>query len=96
MDYRLAFFMYMGLPHGRILLENNAELFNEFLLSCRRTKSCCALCNQWRQQYGKEYADSGFSNILNREDDEVVKKNLGSMITLSRTGPSWMNCTPHL
>lgn len=51
---RHAFLMYLGLPHGRVLLENNAALFRDFLISCRRTKSFCALCNQWKKEYGTD------------------------------------------
>jgi ankyrin repeat protein len=55
---RHAFLMHLGLPHGKVLLDNNAELFRDFLVSCRRTKSFCALCNQWKQKYGTRYGDN--------------------------------------
>jgi len=62
---RHAFLMYMGVPHGQALLENDASLFQEFLISCRRTKTFCALCNKWRKEYGYKYANEDFSlNML--------------------------------
>lgn len=51
---------FLGLPHGKKLLENNAALFQEFLVSCRRTKTFCALCNKWRKEFGTEYKDESF------------------------------------
>ena len=53
--------MYMGLPHGPVLLENNATLFKDFLLSCRRTKTFCYLYNQWRNKFGSAFVDEHFS-----------------------------------
>ena len=65
---RHAFLMYMGLPHGPTLLQNDGELFREFFVSHRKTKSFCAMCNQWSNRFGRKYADP-----LNRIiDDEIV------------------------
>jgi FOG: Ankyrin repeat len=69
---RHAFLTYLGLPHGKVLLENNAELFRDFLVSCRRTKSFCALCNQWKQTYGTNYReDYDFMEASNNENAKV-------------------------
>lgn len=69
---RHAFLMSKGLPHGRMLLENDAALFQEFLIACRRSKSFCALCNKWREKYGQQYMDLHYEEISNevqRRDD---------------------------
>lgn len=61
---RHAFLMSRGLPHGKLLLENDALLFKEFLYSCRRLKSFCALCNQWKEKYGlNNYHDEHYLEI---------------------------------
>lgn len=80
LQQRHAFLMFMGLPHGKVLLENNATLFKEFIVSCRRTKTFCALCNQWRQKYGSQYKDHDLSKLIidRRGEDE---QNIGSIIT---------------
>mmetsp|Transcript_51231 Transcript_51231/g.52194 ORF Transcript_51231/g.52194 Transcript_51231/m.52194 type:complete len:628 (-) Transcript_51231:210-2093(-) len=53
---RHAFLVYNNLPHGLSLLRREEEKDNisirlhDFLLSCRKTKQFCALCNQWRKE----------------------------------------------
>ncbi|CAJ1930380.1 unnamed protein product [Cylindrotheca closterium] len=42
-----AFLVYKGLPHGLELILDQTR-FQQFLLSSRKTKRFCALCNQWR------------------------------------------------
>jgi ankyrin repeat protein len=67
--------MHLGLPHGPVLLENNAKLFQEFLLACRKSKMFAALCNEWRHKFGTQYADLeyvGISNECNYEDNHIV------------------------
>lgn len=67
---RHAFLMHMKLPHGPILLKDRGKLLREFLVSSRRTKQFCALCNTWRRTYGyytsdepgKEKLDGGESS----------------------------------
>ena len=49
---RHAFLQHVKLPHGSRLLEDNGKLCQEFLVSSRRTKQFCALCNSWRREYG--------------------------------------------
>ena len=49
---RHAFLQHVQLPHGPKLLEDNGKLCQEFLVSSRRTKQFCALCNSWRRNYG--------------------------------------------
>ncbi len=71
----------MGLPHGKILLDDDAKLFSEFLISCRRTKAFSALCNQWRQKYSKDHADTFFNNLLSQSDDGGASQDPASMIT---------------
>jgi len=72
---RHAFLMYIGVPHGQALLENDASLFQDFLISCRRTKTFCALCNKWRKEYGDKYVDEEFSlNVLEEEKGSRVNK----------------------
>ena len=66
-----AFLVYMDLPHGLpLLVEKNKEMngrrgrdrattrWHDFLLSCRRTKQFCALCNQWQSEKDKESGDA--------------------------------------
>ena len=72
---RHAFLMSKGLPHGKVLLENDAELFKEFLIACRRSKSFCALCNQWKAKYGGssstgKYRDLHYGEITDDLDDD--------------------------
>ena len=63
--------MSKGLPHGKVLLENDALLFKEFLYSCRRLKSFCALCNQWKEIYGlNNYHDEHYLEIDGRPKEE--------------------------
>ena len=81
-----AFLVHMGLPHGKILLQNNATLFQDFLISCRRSKSFCALCNQWMKEYGitNKYVDEYYKQIsreYNGENDNEAKNHDNSMIT---------------
>lgn len=58
-----AFLVYMGLPHGLPLMQKKDETnidprrrgrtttrWQDFMLSCRRTKQFCALCNQWQTE----------------------------------------------
>ena len=59
-----AFLVYADLPHGlSLFVKSNKRKYggplgkdrattrwHEFLLSCRRTKQFCALCNQWRKE----------------------------------------------
>jgi len=66
-----AFLMHMGLPHGKALLDNDAELFRDFLLSCRRTNTFAALCNEWRRAYGK-CEDEGYQHLLMEEGIEII------------------------
>mmetsp|Transcript_6999 Transcript_6999/g.14897 ORF Transcript_6999/g.14897 Transcript_6999/m.14897 type:complete len:597 (+) Transcript_6999:66-1856(+) len=71
-----AFLVYMDLPHGLSLLIRNDDDDNsrrggkrtktrwqDFLISCRRTKQFCALCNQWQrekeQKLGKSHVTHG-------------------------------------
>ena len=54
---RHAFLVFQGLPHGPELLqetESGKSMWHEFLISCRRTKQFCALCNTWKQRYGTQ------------------------------------------
>jgi len=76
-----AFLMHMGLPHGSTLLENDATLFKDFLLSCRRTKTFCALCNQWRRKYANQYEnvdyiqmmkEDGLLAVQDDDDDKLI------------------------
>mmetsp|Transcript_701 Transcript_701/g.1467 ORF Transcript_701/g.1467 Transcript_701/m.1467 type:complete len:578 (+) Transcript_701:127-1860(+) len=60
-----AFLVYMDLPHGLPLLDKKDDIGNgsrrrgkgtatrwhDFLISCRRTKQFCALCNEWRREH---------------------------------------------
>lgn len=66
-----AFLVYMDLPHGRSLFAKGEEmniigprgkhrtttLWHDFLISCRRTKQFCALCNQWQREKEKKIGD---------------------------------------
>jgi len=75
---RHAFLMHLGLPHGPVLLENNAQLFQEFLLACRKSKLFAALCNDWKQKFGTQYADPDYlhiSNECNYNDNIVITSN---------------------
>lgn len=52
---RHAFLIYQGLPHGMELLQQSQSLSNrtmleDFLVSSRRAKQFCALCNSWKRQ----------------------------------------------
>ena len=60
-----AFLVYMDLPHGLQLLRTKEKIntgsrsrtktqWQDFLLSCRRTKQFCALCNQWQKEKAEE------------------------------------------
>lgn len=67
-----AFLVYMDLPHGLPLLakkrdnKNGAKAgrnrattrWHDFLLSCRRTKQFCALCNEWQREKENSGDDS--------------------------------------
>lgn len=48
---RHAFLVHQGLPHGSQLLQQSESSgktrLEDFLVSCRRTKQFCALCNEW-------------------------------------------------
>ena len=90
-----AFLMYMDLPHGPALLENDASLFQDFLISCRRTKSFCALCNKWRKQYDyKDFDDDSTRNVMGEldiprdgnEDDTVTPKQVDAFESLFLRG----------
>jgi hypothetical protein len=74
---RHAFLISQGLPHGSILLQNNGELFQEFLISCRRTKTFCVLCNTWRKKYGRMFADVDYEHILNSSGSQSETKMMG-------------------
>ncbi len=78
---RHAFLMAEGLPHGNILLENDAALFKEFLISCRRLKSFTALCNQWRKIYGRIYVDDTFDELLKEAGNGYYGESSMSPIT---------------
>jgi ankyrin repeat protein len=65
---RHAFLMHMGLPHGPTLLQNEGELFREFFLSHRKTKSFCAMCNKWSNRFGRKCLDL----YHKKREDEVV------------------------
>jgi ankyrin repeat protein len=45
---RHAFLIYHGLPHGPVLMEEDASKWKEFLMACRSTKHFAALCQQWK------------------------------------------------
>lgn len=50
---RHAFLVYHNLPHGRQLLDeiqSGKIRWHDFLISCRRTKQLCSLCNSWRRR----------------------------------------------
>lgn len=92
---RHAFLMYMGLPHGPALLENDASLFQDFLISCRRTTTFCALCNKWRKEYGYIYFDDdSIRNMMGKldipgdgnEDVTVTTKQVDAFDTLFLRG----------
>ena len=61
-----AFLVYMDLPHGLpLLVEKTANKkgrsttrWQEFMLSCRRTKQFCALCNEWQREKEEKSNDS--------------------------------------
>lgn len=75
---RHAFLMHLGLPHGSVLLENNAQLFQEFLVSCRKSKMFASLCNDWRQKFGIQYADPKYLRLENEcsyEENHVITSN---------------------
>lgn len=71
-----AFLVYMDLPHGLPLLVENKERKNngprgrdraatrwhDFLISCRRTKQFCALCNQWQREKEQKSGDTPTSH----------------------------------
>jgi len=63
---RHAFLRHMKLPHGSVLLQDNGRLLKEFLVSSRRTKNFCALCNTWRRKFGyyydNDYHDESYSS----------------------------------
>ena len=42
-----AFLMYVGLPHGEELLQDDARCLKELLSACRSLKMFGALCNRW-------------------------------------------------
>ena len=42
-----AFLMYVGLPHGEELLQDDARRLKELLSACRSLKMFGALCNRW-------------------------------------------------
>jgi ankyrin repeat protein len=48
---RHAFLVYKGLPHGMELLQHKSTstMLEDFLISCRRTKQFCSLCNCWKR-----------------------------------------------
>ena len=61
-----AFLVYMDLPHGLPLLmeKKNTDSarrgetrWHDFLISCRRTKQFCALCNQWQNEKEQKSRD---------------------------------------
>ena len=60
---RHAFLMSKGLPHGKVLLDNDAVLFKEFMYACRRSKSFAVLCNQWKEKYGQSFTDKHYQEI---------------------------------
>mmetsp|Transcript_17841 Transcript_17841/g.20612 ORF Transcript_17841/g.20612 Transcript_17841/m.20612 type:complete len:568 (-) Transcript_17841:88-1791(-) len=72
---RHAFLMAEGLPHGNFLLDDDAALFKEFLISCRRLKSFCALCNQWKRKYHDNYADKVYSSISDTSTGRRIDEN---------------------
>ena len=55
---RHAFLVYNNLPHGLQLFDdpdmdiNGSNKWNSFLLSCRKPKQFCALCNTWKAASG--------------------------------------------
>lgn len=65
---RHAFLIHLGLPHGPILLRDDALLFQEFLLACRKPNLFAALCNDWKRKYGVEYADPEYMKINAKHD----------------------------
>ncbi len=69
---RHAFLISKGLPHGEMLLQNDAKLFKEFLISCRRLKSFCALCNKWKKKYGSTHVDLQYEKITKEEDERIA------------------------
>ena len=78
---RHAFLVSKGLPHGEMLLQNDAELFRDFLISCRRLKSFCALCNQWKKKYGTSHVDLQYQRITIEEEEIMLDSSTTSQDT---------------
>jgi len=69
---RHAFLVYQNLTHGSSLLRRedaDSNLpFRDFLVSCRKTKRFCALCNKWRkEQGGRNHVTSDIEQITSKQ-----------------------------
>ena len=69
---RHAFLVYQNLTHGASLLRRedaDSNLpFRDFLVSCRKTKRFCALCNKWRKEQGEEnHVTSDIEQITSKQ-----------------------------
>lgn len=80
-----AFLIHAELPHGQDLLQDDAKLMKEFLISCRHTKSFCAMCNTWRRRYGHTYRDKDYAALCKLEDDNTVHDEANSINALEIT-----------
>ena len=79
--------MAVGLPHGPVLLEDNAKLFKDFLISCRRTKTFVAMCNQWRKRYGNKFSNEELKQICEINNvDRIEKKHVDAFDSLFLRG----------
>lgn len=86
---RHAFLQHVKLPHGSKLLEDNGKLFQEFLVSSRRTKTFCALCNSWRRrEYGiyRDPNDDGNNSDSAGVPDTITPEQVEAFDTLFSRG----------
>ena len=85
---RHAFLQHVKLPHGQRLLEDNGKLCQEFLVSSRRTKQFCALCNSWRREYGiyRDPNDDGNNSDSAGVPDTITPEQVEAFDTLFSRG----------
>ncbi|KAG7359247.1 ankyrin repeat domain protein [Nitzschia inconspicua] len=72
---RHAFLVYMDLPHGRELFDDEASTkWKEFVIASRKTKPFCALCNQWLKEKQQQKQQHCQSNTIQREPPITAKQ----------------------
>jgi ankyrin repeat protein len=83
---RHAFLQHVQLPHGPKLLDDNGKLCQEFLVSSRRTKQFCALCNSWRRKFGIYLDPNDEGNNAVTSPDIITPEQVEAFDTLFSRG----------